>query len=153
MSARTSPRRTNRRPPSLMLWSRPTRAQPPMVDVVKWTLAAARISAASPSVIQSVGAAISSQSVFDAAPVSTGFFGPDVGFSAVARSDVEDFSDPEDLSALEDPSLPEDLSRPADPSPPEDPSLPEDPSVAALADEPAPVRAAWRSFFAQPEPL
>ena len=30
-SARTSPRRTNRRPPSLMLWSRPARAQPPIV--------------------------------------------------------------------------------------------------------------------------
>ena len=29
--ARTSPRRTNRRPPSLMLWRRPARAQPPIV--------------------------------------------------------------------------------------------------------------------------
>jgi hypothetical protein len=110
-------------------------------------------------VIQSVGAAISAQSVFDAAPVSTGFFGPDDGFSAAARSDVEDFSDPEDPTALEDrslpedPSLPEDRSLPEDPSLPEDLSLPEDPSVVAFADEPAPVGAAWRSFFAQPEPL
>ena len=31
-SARTSPRRTYRRPPSLMLCSRPARAQPPIVD-------------------------------------------------------------------------------------------------------------------------
>jgi hypothetical protein len=124
-----------------------------MVDVVKRTLAAARISAASARVIQSVGAAISGQSVFDAVPVSTGFFGPDDDFSTVARSDVEGFSDPEDPSPLEDPSLPEDLSLPDDPSRSEDPSLPEDPSVVALADEPAPVGAAWRSFFAQPEPL
>jgi hypothetical protein len=104
-------------------------------------------------VIQSVGAAISGQSVFDAVPASTGFFGPDDDFSAVARSVVEALSDPEAPSPLEDPSLPEDLSLPGDPPPPEDPSLPEDPSVAALADEPARVGAAWRSFFAQPEPL
>jgi hypothetical protein len=104
-------------------------------------------------VIQSVGAAISGQSVFDAVPASTGFFGPDDDLSAVARSDVEGFSEPEDPSRLDDPSLPDDPSVPEDPSPPEDPSLPEDPSVAALADEPAAVGAAWRSFFAQPEPL
>ncbi len=32
MSALTSPRRTNRRPPSLMLWSLPVRAHVPIVD-------------------------------------------------------------------------------------------------------------------------
>jgi hypothetical protein len=92
-------------------------------------------------VIQSVGAAISAQSGFDDAPVSTGVFGPDDGFSAVAVSDVDFLSVPDDPSVLDDPSDPD------------DPSLPEDPSVAAFADEPAPVGAAWRSFFAQPDPL
>ena len=65
-SARTSPRRTNRRPPSLMLWSRPARAQPPIVDGVKWTFVAARISAASARVIQSVGAGHRGQSPTEA---------------------------------------------------------------------------------------
>ena len=40
-----------------MLWRRPARAHPPIVAGVKWTFAAARISAASASVIQSAGAA------------------------------------------------------------------------------------------------
>src|SRR4029453_8669041 len=53
-SALTSPRRTNPRPPSLMLWSFPVRAQPPIVDGVNRTLACSRISADSLSVIQSL---------------------------------------------------------------------------------------------------
>src|SRR5262245_28803677 len=41
-----------------MLWSRPFRAQPPIVDVVKWTLAAARMAGAAVSGIQSLAAGI-----------------------------------------------------------------------------------------------
>src|SRR6185503_136517 len=56
ISALISPRRTNRRPPSLMLWTLPARAQPPMVAGRKRTLAAERIPAASSRLIQSVAA-------------------------------------------------------------------------------------------------
>lgn len=56
MSALISPRRTNRLPPSLMLWTFPARAHPPIVAARNRTFAADRIPAASSSVIQSVAA-------------------------------------------------------------------------------------------------
>ena len=60
--ALTSPRRTNRRPPSLMLWSLPDRAQLPIVSGRKRMFAASRISLASARVIQSVAAGAIRQS-------------------------------------------------------------------------------------------
>src|SRR3954463_2974025 len=62
MSAFTSPRRTNRLPPSLMLESLPTRAQPPIVWGRKWTFADARSSDASCRLIQSADDGILGQS-------------------------------------------------------------------------------------------
>lgn len=140
-----------------MLWTFPTRAQPPIVDVVKWILAAARMAWASDRVIQSVAAGIGQSDVAEAA-----------GFEeAVAAPDEVDGGEP---SLPPDPSFaleaPVD-SEPVDSEPVDDgPSLSLDPEAPPFADvppsaepsspafDPAPDETfARRSFFAQPEPL
>ena len=92
-----------------MLCNRPERAQPPIVDGRKWTLAAARISAASARVIQSVGAAIGQSEVFDA-PDVVGF---SVFFDVPERDEPAESDDPESdfLVADPDPSASEDVGR------------------------------------------
>lgn len=124
-----------------MLCNRPERAQPPMVDARKWTLAAARISAASARVIQSVGAAIGQSEVVDA---------PDVdGFSVVFDADVsDDAADPDPDFLGDDPevSVSDDVAASlVEPS-----SEPDAAPPTFEAPEAAVVR---RSFLAQPDPL
>jgi hypothetical protein len=112
-----------------MLWIFPSRAQPAIVDVVKWTFAAARMSRASDRVIQSAadGIAQSAPAGGDAFNAPDGF---DVG---VLDSALVPF-----VVAVP-PSLPEEL----DAVPASAPSLAVSVDRAALR----------RSFFAQPEPL
>ena len=128
-----------------MLWSRPTRAHPPIVDVVKWTLAAARMACASARVIQSAAEGIGQSEVLAGALVpAPDFDGLDGPFEVspvpvVAGTDdsprSEDESDVADdpLSDVDDP-LSEALSSP----------LPwEAPDLTAVR----------RSRFAHPDPL
>src|SRR5688500_17649765 len=108
-----------------MLCRRPTRAQPPIVAVVKCTFAAARISFASDRVIQSAADGIV-QSVVEAGFVSAGLAGFGVASSPAAAAlaaGSATFVSPSD-----------------------------GPSSHALVDDA--LRAlACRSFLAQPEPL
>src|SRR6187549_993421 len=112
-----------------MLCSRPVLAQPPIVEVVKWTLAAARIAWASVSVIQSLAAGIRQSAV---EPFELDSF------------DVDDAGAPPSFFELE-PS--------GDPSLELEPSFALEPPSPSL--EPAFVDevAERRSRFAQPDPL
>ena len=124
-----------------MLWSRPSRAHPPIVEVVKCTFAAARMACASARVIQSaadgIGQSASRVGVLVAVPDFDGFEAPldesPVAAAVVAGTAGDDsVSEPDDPdSFVEAPS--EGLS-----------SLPPD-------EEPL-LTAARRSFLAQPEP-
>jgi hypothetical protein len=129
-----------------MLWSRPSRAQPPIVEVVKWTLAAARMACASVRVIQSAAEGIGQSDGlardFDEAPDFDGFAGPadddgsvvpaPAGTAASPASDVEPGSAGDPFSDVVELSV--------------EPSSP-------LPDEAPDRAAARRSFFAQPDPL
>ena len=136
-----------------MLDRRPDRAQAPIVEGRNRTLAAARMSAASASVIQSADEGIAQSPSFDEEP-------PDV--------EAEEDALPEDDEPPEDDS-PEDDSPEVDspevdallevealpPSPPplaEAPSPPDSPAFDDAALD-ARVELLPRSFFAQPEPL
>jgi len=122
------------------------RAQPPIVEVVKWTFAAARMAWASESVIQSAAEGMGhSGSVVGFLDGRSDFDGLDVASepspeAAAAGARGED-------SGSEDP--PSDAGAP--------PSDVDDPAAAELS-SPLPVAepvftAARRSFFAHPEPL
>ena len=129
-----------------MLWSRPSRAQPPIVDVVKCTFAVARTACASAKVIQSaadgIGQSRSRSADFVAVPDFDDFDAPlDDSPVAVAAGATGDAP-----SVLDDPdSFDDPLSDPAEPLSDEDSSLP--------ADDAPVLTTARRSFFAQPEPL
>jgi hypothetical protein len=122
-----------------MLWSRPTRAQPPIVAVAKWTFAAARICWASNRVIQSAA-------------------------EGIAQSDVRagGFEDVPDLDGLgvpvDDSPVPAAAGTAGDDSPSEDDdplSESDDPDSLPLSsprDDELDLIAARRSFLAQPVP-
>jgi|SRR5688572_7048468 len=129
-----------------MLWSRPSRAQPPIVDVVKWTFAAARTACASDRVIQSaadgIGQSRSRPAGLVADPdfddLGVPFDDSAVAVAAGATGDV--VSVPDDPDSFDEPLSDVD-------EPPSD-------ALSSLAPDDAPVlTAARRSFFAQPEPL
>jgi len=130
-----------------MLCSRPSRAQPPIVDVVKCTFAAARTACASDRVIQSVadgiGQSRSRPGGFVAVPAFDDLDAPlddsSVADAAGATGD-DPVSVPDDPDSLDEP-----------PSDVDEPASVED-SSPALEAEPV-LTAARRSFFAQPEPL
>jgi len=126
-----------------MLCNRPARAHPPIVEGRKWTFVAARISAASASVIQSVAAGIDQSVVFDAPAVDdfSAFF--DVPLSAPDDRSDADRSFLDDVAA--DPVSDATADSLFDPSS-------EPPASASGFAEPAPT-VDRRSFFAQPEPL
>ena len=127
-----------------MLCKRPERAQPPIVDGRKWTFAAARISAASARVIQSVGAAIGQSGVFDA-PDVVGF---SVFFDVPERDEPPDSDDTESafLDADPDPSASDDAAASLfEPS--------SDPELSPLLFDAPDAAEVRRSFLAQPEPL
>lgn len=131
-----------------MLWILPSRAQPPMVDVVKWTFEAASNACASDTVIQSVAAGIGQSAdgralfddvdvVVEAADLEAGLLGDSVAPSE--ELSLEFAAKPSEELSLE-------VAVPLAASPDSDASPP-DP-------EPAADRLlACRSFFAQPEPL
>jgi hypothetical protein len=129
-----------------MLCSLPSRAQPPIVDVVKWTLAAASKARASDTVIQSVADGIA-QSPPDAA----GLLDPEPPEGSALAFDP----DPVPLDGF--------AFSPVVPPPPAFAAAPEPASVELESAEPEsslagsdPDRAAAadrRSFLAQPEPL
>jgi len=127
-----------------MLWSRPSRAHAPIVDVVKWTLAALRMACASERVIQSAAEGIGQSEV------GAGGFddGPDACALAVDVDDDVDDDSAFPLAAgtavLVSPSDDEDaLSAPDEPESP-DPSSPFEDAPDLIA--------ARRSFLAQPVP-
>src|SRR5687767_14121992 len=109
-----------------MLWRRPLRAHPPIVAVVKWTFAAARISCASDRVIQSAGDGIA-QSAAGAGVLSAGL----AGFDAPSSFDAV-FVAAAGSGAL---------------------LLPSDEPSSPLFEDDAERAVACRSFLAQPEPL
>ena len=130
-----------------MLCSRPTRAHPPIVDVVKWTLAAARISCASESVIQSAADGIVQSEVligaFDGAPDFDGLAASVEASPSLAAVDADDVAASDDEpEALVDALLSEPRSEPRS-----------DESSSLRPDEAPDLTVALRSFFAQPEPL
>jgi hypothetical protein len=168
-NALTSPRRTNRLPPSLMLDSFPERAHAPIVSGRNLTFAAARISAASASVIQSAAAGMGRQS-----PPEPEEFEPDEPEEPEeSERDPEDSErDPEDSERDPEEPEPEDReeSEPdepepdADPSPDDeddeddepDPSEPDEPEPSEPFEPPDPLVPEVelpRSFFAHPDPL
>lgn len=113
-----------------MLCSFPSRAQPPIVDVVKWTFAPASMALASASVIQSVADGI------DQSPLG------------VELSDLDGASELPD----EEPPLP--ALEPVDVSLFEpDVVVVSDESSRFELPDPEPVLPARRSFLAQPDPL
>ncbi len=127
------------------------RAQPPMVEVAKWTFAAARMARASASVIQSAAEGIGQSAVgarvFDEGPVSADEGDP---FFDSPVAEVEAGGDApapsvDERASFEAGSVDAPVSVPDDPAS-DDPSSPP-PTDAAL------LTAARRSFFAQPEPL
>ena len=127
-----------------MLWSRPTRAQPPIVEVVKWTFAAARMACASDRVIQSAAEGIGQSAVLAGALVEApgfdGFGGP-LDDSPVAVAAGTDASPPSD----DDPEPADDPFSDVEDPPSDAPSSPLD------WDEPD-FTAVRRSLFAQPDP-
>jgi hypothetical protein len=128
-----------------MLWSRPTRAQPPIVDVVKWTFAAARMACASDRVIQSAADGIGQSEVLAGALVDApGFDGFDGSFEespapVAAGTDESPRSD-------DDPESADDPFSDADEFPSEALSSPLPWDELALT-------AVRRSLFAHPDPL
>jgi hypothetical protein len=122
-----------------MLWSRPIRAQPPIVDVVKCTFAAARMACASDNVIQSaadgIGQSESRAGVFAAVPDVDGFVSADGRplEAAAGTAGADSLSEPDDPDSLAGPASVVPSSPPREPEPV--------------------LTAARRSFFAQPEPL
>ena len=122
-----------------MLWSRPSRAKPPIVEVVKCTFAAAMTACASASVIQSAAEGIAQSAsrvdvlvavpVFDGLDIPVGELPVAAAAGTAGDASVSEPDDPESFDAppSEDPSSP---------PPGEDPLL----------------MAARRSFFAHPEP-
>ena len=121
-----------------MLWSRPERAQPPIVDVVKWTLAAARSACASDNEIQSVADGTCQSACLAglepagaAGPLGIPLPSPPEGGFGDASSPFPDVASPEGLASVAAASL--------------EASAEDD----SLLDE----AAERRSFFAHPEPL
>jgi outer membrane biosynthesis protein TonB len=147
----------------LMLDSLPERAQDPIVSGRNLTLAAARISAASASVIQSAAAGIGGQSPPepDEPPEPDD---PDEPPESDERepdepdSDEREPEEPEESEPDDEPE-PEPEPDPDDPSPDDDDDEDEDPEPSAPEDDPSEPLEAFvpldppRSFFAQPDPL
>ena len=131
-----------------MLWSRPSRAQPPIVDVAKCTFAAARMACASDRVIQSaaegIGQSRSRPGGFVAVPDFADLDSP-LDDSLVVEAAGATGDDPASV-----PDEPDSFDEP--------PSELDEPLSGALSSPPPPgdepvLTAARRSFFAQPEPL
>jgi hypothetical protein len=144
-----------------MLDSFPERAQAPIVSGRNLTFAAARISAASASVIQSAAAGIGVQS-----PPEPDEPEPDEPLESEDREESErdepDDSEPEDDDGADDEPDPEpspdDEEDEPDPSEPDepDPSEPDEPEPSdpfELPDDFVPGLDPPRSFFAHPDPL
>src|SRR5688500_11050753 len=99
-----------------MLWSRPSRAQPPIVEVVKWTFAAARTACASDRVIQSaaegIGQSRSRPGGLVAVPDFDDLGAPldDSPVAAAAGTVGDDVSAPDDPESLDEP--PSDVDEP-----------------------------------------
>ena len=135
-----------------MLWSRPTRAQLPIVDVAKWTFAAARMACASDNVIQSaaegIGQSAARARVFDGGSAfdEPGFGGDGDPFDApLGAGVVGEGGVASDRSVEGSDSFAESPSDAGDPF--------SEPPSSPPPDDAAVLTAARRSFFAQPEPL
>ena len=135
-----------------MLWSRPVRAQRPIVSGVNRTFAASRIAAASVSVIQSAGEA-TYRSAFDDAfdedderdeldELALSLLGSLVAVVVAGSEDVDPASD---LASFE-PDVPSRSDLAAL-------SADVDPLSPSLDDFDEPEEDARRSFFAHPDPL
>ena len=125
-----------------------------MVDVVKWTFAAARMAWASDSVIQSAAEGIGQSAV------RARVFDDDPDFDTFDDSFVESLvavavvggGDAPDPSVDESASFDVPVSDEDDPGSDDDDPVSDEPSSPPADDAPV-LTAARRSFFAQPEPL
>jgi hypothetical protein len=153
-----------------MLDSRPDRAHAPIVSGRNLTLAAARMSAASPSVIQSAAAGTGQPSLRLDDRDSDELDEPEEPDEPLEPEEPLELEEPPEPDEPDEPEAPEDSDEPEepdapdfdpldspDPEPPSDdpfdpPSLPESPDLAPAAAARVAL-ALPRSFLAQPEPL